>query len=113
MQKAEARMEREKRARFHDGTRRGAGCGCGWSRHESAAVHVQHMRESWDTAGFGLSYAARKSWAFDVLFWGSLDERSSGAGQLRIPGDPLWKTRLHLLSEVEQVTMEPFGETQE
>ncbi|KAK1598359.1 uncharacterized protein LY79DRAFT_666111 [Colletotrichum navitas] len=28
-----------------------------------------HMRESWESGRFWLNYAARKSWAFDAVFW--------------------------------------------
>ncbi|KAH9204559.1 hypothetical protein DL95DRAFT_273555, partial [Leptodontidium sp. 2 PMI_412] len=34
-----------------------------------------HMQESWKTGRFWLNYAARKSWAFDAVFWTYLDER--------------------------------------
>ncbi|KAH6693299.1 phosphotransferase [Leptodontidium sp. MPI-SDFR-AT-0119] len=51
-----------------------------------------YMRESWETGRFWLTYAARRSWAFDALFWSFLDER------------------LHLLSEAERIAMEPFVE---
>ncbi|KAL2071659.1 hypothetical protein VTL71DRAFT_12894 [Oculimacula yallundae] len=33
-----------------------------------------HMRESWRTGRFWLNYAARKSWAFDAVYWTFLDE---------------------------------------
>lgn len=69
-----------------------------------------YMRESWETGRFWLSYAARKSWAFDTLFWKFLDERFFGIRQNRPPRDELWKTGLHLLSEAEKVAMEPFVE---
>ncbi|RDL35399.1 Uncharacterized protein BP5553_07330 [Venustampulla echinocandica] len=69
-----------------------------------------YMQESWETGRFWLSYAARKSWAFDALFWKFLDERFFGIRQNRVPRDELWKTRLHLLSEAEKIAMEPFVE---
>ncbi|XP_044719873.1 phosphotransferase enzyme family domain-containing protein [Hirsutella rhossiliensis] len=34
-----------------------------------------YMRESWVTGRFWLNYAARKSWAFDTVYWKYLDER--------------------------------------
>jgi len=68
------------------------------------------MRESWETGRFWLSYAARKSWAFDALFWEFLDERFFGTRENRVPRAKLWKTRLHLLSEAEKIGMEPFVE---
>ncbi|KAH7346435.1 phosphotransferase [Rhexocercosporidium sp. MPI-PUGE-AT-0058] len=69
-----------------------------------------YMRESWQTGRFWLSYAARKSWAFDALFWAFLDERFFGIRQHGVLRNELWKTRLHLLSEAEKIAMEPFVE---
>jgi hypothetical protein len=37
-----------------------------------------YMRESWQVGRFWLTYAARKSWAFDTVFWKYLDERFFG-----------------------------------
>jgi len=37
-----------------------------------------YMRESWETGRFWFSYAARKSWAFDTIFWKYLDKRFFG-----------------------------------
>ncbi|KAH8645405.1 hypothetical protein BX600DRAFT_478086 [Xylariales sp. PMI_506] len=67
-----------------------------------------HMRESWETGRFWLNYAARKSWAFDAVFWTFLDERFFGPRDLEVSDKDLWKTRLHLLSPEEQQSMEPF-----
>ncbi|KAH7363556.1 hypothetical protein B0T11DRAFT_282791 [Plectosphaerella cucumerina] len=67
-----------------------------------------HMRESWVTGRFWLNYAARKSWAFDAVFWNFLDERFFGARDSGVPDEELWKTRLELLSREEQQAMEPF-----
>lgn len=67
-----------------------------------------HMRESWETGRFWLNYAARKSWAFDAVFWNFLDERFFGARDSRVPDEELWKTRLDLLGREEQQAMEPF-----
>ncbi|KJZ78538.1 hypothetical protein HIM_01929 [Hirsutella minnesotensis 3608] len=36
------------------------------------------MRQNWETGDFWLTYAARKSWAFDAIFWRSLDRRFFG-----------------------------------
>lgn len=67
-----------------------------------------HMRESWETGRFWLNYAARKSWAFDAVFWTFLDERFFGPREPEVLDKDLWKTRLHLLSEQAQQMMEPF-----
>ncbi|KAL2756585.1 hypothetical protein ACRALDRAFT_208518 [Sodiomyces alcalophilus JCM 7366] len=67
-----------------------------------------HMRESWETGRFWLNYAARKSWAFDAVFWNFLDERFFGVRDSGVPDDELWKTRLDLLGREERQAMEPF-----
>ncbi|KAH8804513.1 phosphotransferase [Xylogone sp. PMI_703] len=68
-----------------------------------------YMQESWETGRFFLNYGARKSWAFDAMYWRFLDERFYG-DRGDIGKDDLWKTRIHLLSEKERVAMEPFVE---
>lgn len=69
-----------------------------------------YMRESWETGRFFLSYGARKSWAFDAMYWKFLDERFFGDRDAGISKNDLWKTRVHLLSEEERAAMEPFVE---
>lgn len=69
-----------------------------------------YMRESWETGRFWLTYAARKSWAFDIVFWKYLDERFFGRREDRVEKNELWKTRVHLLSEGARNAMEPFVE---
>ena len=68
-----------------------------------------HMKESWETGRFWLNYAAKKSWAFDNIFWKFLDERFFGA-RSETAKDDLWKTRIHLLSKKERDAMEVFVE---
>ncbi|KAG8417450.1 hypothetical protein J3458_004957 [Metarhizium acridum] len=70
----------------------------------------RYMRESWETGRFFLSYAARKSWAFDAMYWKFLDERFFGARGDDIVKSGLWKTRVHLLNDMEREAMEPFVE---
>ena len=69
-----------------------------------------YMRESWETGRFWLSYAARKSWAFDTIFWKYLDERFFGKREQGVERQDLWKTRVHLLSETARAAMESFAE---
>ncbi|KAG9250826.1 phosphotransferase family protein [Emericellopsis atlantica] len=71
--------------------------------HESQVLST-HMRRSWETGGFWLAYAARKSWAFDGIFWRSLDERFFGknAGG--------FIERLKLLPSKQVADMEAFVE---
>ncbi|KAH8201105.1 hypothetical protein TruAng_004732 [Truncatella angustata] len=67
-----------------------------------------YMRESWETGRFWLNYAARRSWAFDTIYWKYLDEKFFGEREGDIPMEELWKTRVHLLSEEERAAMEPL-----
>ncbi|KAJ3533091.1 hypothetical protein NM208_g8141 [Fusarium decemcellulare] len=69
-----------------------------------------YMRESWETGRFFLSYGARKSWAFDTMYWKFLDERFFGDRDSGVVKNDLWKTRVHLLSEEERAAMEAFVE---
>jgi hypothetical protein len=61
-----------------------------------------YMRESWATGRFWLNYAARKSWAFDTIYWKYLDERFFGGREEDVPVQELWKSRVHLLSQDER-----------
>lgn len=63
-----------------------------------------HMRRSWETGDFWLAYAARKSWAFDGIFWRSLDERFFGKNE----GG--FMERLKLLPPEQVAAMDPFVE---
>lgn len=67
-----------------------------------------HMKDSWETGRFWLNYAARKSWAFDAVFWTFLDERFFGPRGPEVLDKDLWKARVHLLSPEQQEMMEPF-----
>ncbi|KAH7342377.1 phosphotransferase [Rhexocercosporidium sp. MPI-PUGE-AT-0058] len=71
---------------------------------------LAYMRESWEAGRFWLSYAARKSWAFDTVFWNYLDERFFGQREGRVQKNELWKTRENLLSEGARNAMELFVE---
>ncbi|KAF5027364.1 hypothetical protein F66182_524 [Fusarium sp. NRRL 66182] len=68
----------------------------------------RYMRESWQTGRFFLSYAARKSWAFDAMYWNFLDERFFGERSNDVASEHRWKTRVDLLTEKEREAMEPF-----
>ena len=70
-----------------------------------------YMRESWETGRFWLNYAARRSWAFDTIYWKYLDERFFGEREEDLPMEELWKARVHLLSEEERAAMEPLVQT--
>ncbi|POR33713.1 Uncharacterized protein TPAR_06097 [Tolypocladium paradoxum] len=61
------------------------------------------MRESWEKRTWMLSYAARKSWAFDFIWWKFLDETYFGPNE-----NQDYEARLELLSEPQRKVMEPF-----
>lgn len=69
-----------------------------------------YMRESWETGRFFLSYAARKSWAFDAMYWKYLDKKFFQPREHGTAKEDLWKTRIDLLTEAEREAMEPFVE---
>ncbi|ORY58472.1 uncharacterized protein BCR38DRAFT_460817 [Pseudomassariella vexata] len=72
------------------------GYGRGRTRHDSRRFpSLGVLRESWGTGRFWLNYAARRSWAFDTIYWKYLDQRFFD----------LWKTRVHLLRK-ERAAME-------
>ncbi|PYI11875.1 hypothetical protein BO78DRAFT_357190 [Aspergillus sclerotiicarbonarius CBS 121057] len=58
----------------------------------------KHMKESWENGDFWVSYAARRSWAFDMIYWAKIDRRFYGPGNLH--------DRLDLLSQEEKQEME-------
>ncbi|RDL36432.1 uncharacterized protein BP5553_05784 [Venustampulla echinocandica] len=66
-----------------------------------------YMRESWETGRFWLNYAARKSWAFDSIYWKYLDERFFG-NRGSVQNHELWKARLGLLTDNERAAMGPL-----
>ncbi|KAH8900659.1 hypothetical protein GQ53DRAFT_835607 [Thozetella sp. PMI_491] len=70
-----------------------------------------YMRESWQTGRFWLNYAARKSWAFDAVFWKYLDEKFFGERGEDISTEELWRARVHLLSEEDRAAMEALVQT--
>ncbi|KAH7308945.1 hypothetical protein B0I35DRAFT_453545 [Stachybotrys elegans] len=59
------------------------------------------MRKSWETGQFWVDYAARRSWAFDGIYWRFLDEKFFGKNE---SGD--FKERLKLLSPEQIEAME-------
>ncbi|KAJ5194660.1 uncharacterized protein N7498_008098 [Penicillium cinerascens] len=60
----------------------------------------RHMEESWKTGDFWVTYAARRSWAFDMIYWAKIDRRFFGTGDLT--------DRLGLLSSDERREMDGF-----
>ncbi|KAM5358365.1 hypothetical protein ACJZ2D_015350 [Fusarium nematophilum] len=61
----------------------------------------QRMRESWEKQTWMLNYAARKSWAFDFIWWKFLDEMYFGPNE-----NQDYHARLELLTEPQRNAME-------
>lgn len=61
------------------------------------------MRRTWEDRGHFINYAARRSWAFDVLFWTFIDQKFFGENS---PGG--FEGRLDLFSPSEREKMEEF-----
>lgn len=59
-----------------------------------------HMKASWESGDFWVNYAARKSWAFDMIYWAKIDKRFFGQGGL--------DDRLQLLTPEERGEMDSF-----
>ncbi|PLB41767.1 uncharacterized protein BDW47DRAFT_41512 [Aspergillus candidus] len=54
------------------------------------------MEQSWIDGDFGITYAVRKNFAFDAIFWKKLDGRFFGP--CAVPEDDRWEKRMELLS---------------
>ncbi|KAM7214453.1 hypothetical protein V8F06_010147 [Rhypophila decipiens] len=65
-----------------------------------------YMRESWKTGRFWVHYAARKSWAFDAIYWKYIDEKFFGKREFHGPSEELWRLRFELLSEEARIKMQ-------
>ncbi|OQE44457.1 hypothetical protein PENCOP_c002G05310 [Penicillium coprophilum] len=64
-----------------------------------------HMRESWESGDFWVSYAARNNFAFDAIYWQKIDRQFFGPTTYPDPADA-WKERLELLNAKEKCDME-------
>lgn len=62
------------------------------------------MQQSWESGHFWVTYAARKNFAFDAIFWQKLDCRFFGPSG--VPEGNRWKQRVDLLDEEEKYYME-------
>lgn len=72
----------------------------------ASSMHIplsQRMRESWENQTWMLNYVARKSWAFDFMWWKFLDEQFFGPNE-----DQDYQARLDLLTEPQKAAMEAF-----
>lgn len=70
----------------------------------------EYMRDSWVMGRFWLNYAARKSWAFDAIYWKYLDVRFFGERQHMAAGGSLWMARIGMLNDKEKLAMDAFVE---
>lgn len=66
------------------------------------------MQQSWESGDFWVTYAARKSFAFDAVFWKKLD--CPFFGPSTSTEDDRWKERINLLTEDERANMEKVVE---
>ncbi|KAL3418436.1 phosphotransferase family protein [Phlyctema vagabunda] len=64
------------------------------------------MKSSWETGEFWMSYAARKSWAFDTVFWELINTNPR-----YFDGNSGYEAGLEMLSEEERGGMEDFVRT--
>ena len=62
------------------------------------------MRQSWANGDFWITYAARKNFAFDSIFWKKLDPLFFGS--FTVAEEHRWEQRIGLLSEEERQCME-------
>lgn len=61
------------------------------------------MRRSWENGDFWISYAARKNFAIDSIFWKKLDPMFFGPST--VADEHRWEERIGLLSEEEKQCM--------
>jgi hypothetical protein len=61
------------------------------------------MRESWEKRIWMVNYAARKSWAFDFIWWKFLDQSYFGPNE-----NQDYQARLDYLSRPQRNVMESF-----
>lgn len=78
-------------------------------RIDKSQVLSAPIRRSWETGDFWTAYAARKSWAFDGIFWRALDERFFGDCGSESTMERL-RLRLRLLPTEQAAAMEEFVE---
>ena len=57
------------------------------------------MEQSWDSGDFWVTYAARKNFAFDSIYWLNINERFFGPGMR-------WKQRMDLLDDEQKANLE-------
>lgn len=79
-------------------------------RREDAAINqgilteeqrlAENMRRSWESGDFWVNYAARRSWAFDLIYWEKIDKRFFGNEGM--------EDRLKLLTREERDNMDGF-----
>ncbi|OAA40243.1 Protein kinase-like domain protein [Cordyceps fumosorosea ARSEF 2679] len=79
----------------------------GWLPGEGEEPRLSdRMSASWETGGFWLAYAARKSFAFDWIYWHKLDQRFFGPLPPGVGPEDAWRERLHMLDEADFAEMD-------
>ncbi|KAJ5366329.1 hypothetical protein N7541_000270 [Penicillium brevicompactum] len=63
------------------------------------------MQKSWDSGDFWIMYAARNTWAFDVIYWKKIDQRFFGPSESL---EEAWKERLDLLEPEERKKIDGY-----
>ncbi|KAL4964177.1 uncharacterized protein BDV14DRAFT_190481 [Aspergillus stella-maris] len=74
----------------------------GWLKTEQRLSEA--MRDSWKSGNFWISYAARNSFAFDLIYWRKIDQRFFG--DISCPAEDVWRHRLDLLESGERAEKE-------
>lgn len=62
------------------------------------------MQESWESGDFWTAYAARNSFAFDLIYWQMIDPRFFGPVEKNV--EDAWRQRIDLLDDREKDEME-------
>ncbi|KAJ5556361.1 hypothetical protein N7494_000276 [Penicillium frequentans] len=73
---------------------------------------AERMKESWESGDFWVNYAARRSWAFDMVFWAKVDQRFFGQGSLEDRFDLLTSEERNQMGEFVQRKLAQMKETE-
>lgn len=65
------------------------------------------MWDSWQSGDFWIMYAARNNFAFDAVYWKTIDRRFFGSTEYDNISD-VWRKRLHLLEPEEVEPIEDY-----
>ncbi|KAL4785307.1 kinase-like domain-containing protein [Aspergillus varians] len=76
----------------------------GWLESAQRAVLSGGMQDSWESGDFWIAYAARNSFAFDLVYWNKIDQRFFGETSSAV--EDVWKERIRLLESGERDEIE-------